>query len=162
MELTRFLLIQTRKTLEQRQQTSFQADREREREREEKNYIGTIFSAGSMAMATFMKSWSRNGTRASKPQADVDLLALKQSYMYRALICCQTGQSRVAIKPWRRILCIRDLPMLCKERDSRVAMAMDRSFLELLQGAEGRRRSLDVTLRTVSLCSSSLLGALWK
>jgi hypothetical protein len=56
MELTRFLLIQTRKTLEQRQQTSFQADREREREREEKNYIGTIFSAGSMAMATFMKS----------------------------------------------------------------------------------------------------------
>jgi hypothetical protein len=30
--------------------------RQREREREEKNYIGTIFSAGSMAMAMFMKS----------------------------------------------------------------------------------------------------------
>jgi hypothetical protein len=52
MELTRFLLIQTRKTLGQKQQSSFQA----ESEREEKNYIGTIFSAGSMAMATFMKS----------------------------------------------------------------------------------------------------------
>jgi hypothetical protein len=52
MELTRFLLIQTGKTLGQKQKTSFQV----EREREEKNYIGTIFSAGSMAMATFMKS----------------------------------------------------------------------------------------------------------
>ncbi len=31
MELTRFLLIQTRKTLGQKQQTSFQAERERER-----------------------------------------------------------------------------------------------------------------------------------
>ncbi len=52
--------------------------------------------------------------------------------------------------------------MLCKERNSRVAMATDRSLLELRQGAEETRRSLDVTLRTVSLCSSSLLGALWK
>jgi hypothetical protein len=53
MELTRFLLIDTRKTLGQTTQTSFQAQREREKK---KNYIGTIFSAGSMAMATFMKS----------------------------------------------------------------------------------------------------------
>lgn len=40
----------------------------------------TIFHSGSMAIATFRKSLSKNGTRASKPHADVDLLALKQSY----------------------------------------------------------------------------------
>jgi hypothetical protein len=33
MELTRFLLIQTRKTLGQKQQTSFQAEREREKKK---------------------------------------------------------------------------------------------------------------------------------
>jgi hypothetical protein len=31
-------------------------------------------------MAALMNSLSRNGTRASRPQADVALLALRQSY----------------------------------------------------------------------------------
>jgi hypothetical protein len=31
-------------------------------------------------MATLMKSLSRNGTRASRPHADVDLFARRQSY----------------------------------------------------------------------------------
>lgn len=40
----------------------------------------TIFHSGSIDMATLMNSLSRNGTRASTPQAEVALLALKQSY----------------------------------------------------------------------------------
>jgi hypothetical protein len=47
----------------------------------------TIFSAGSIDMARFTNSLSRNGTRASKPQADVDLFALKQSYRCSAFNC---------------------------------------------------------------------------
>jgi hypothetical protein len=49
-----------------------------------------IFSAGSMDMATSMNSLSRNGTRASRPHADVDLLALWQSYRCSALIWYHT------------------------------------------------------------------------
>lgn len=49
----------------------------------------TIFHSGSMLIATFINSLSRKGTRASTPHAEVDLLALKQSYWWRALICKQ-------------------------------------------------------------------------
>uniref|UniRef100_A0A2P2NA29 Uncharacterized protein n=1 Tax=Rhizophora mucronata TaxID=61149 RepID=A0A2P2NA29_RHIMU len=38
------------------------------------------FHSGSMSMATLINSLSKKGTRASSPQADVALLARKQSY----------------------------------------------------------------------------------
>jgi len=46
-----------------------------------------LFHSGSIAIATLMNSLSKKGTRASKPQADVDLFALRQSYWWSALIC---------------------------------------------------------------------------
>lgn len=46
----------------------------------------TIFHSGSILIATSMNSLSKKGTRASRPQAEVDLFALKQSYKWRALI----------------------------------------------------------------------------
>jgi hypothetical protein len=49
-------------------------------------YQHTIFHSGSMSIATLMKLLSRNGTRASTPQAEVALFALKQSYKCRAFI----------------------------------------------------------------------------
>jgi hypothetical protein len=51
-----------------------------------------------MDMARLTKSLSKNGTRASKPQADVDLFALKQSYKCRAFNC-----------PWNREFSIRNI-----------------------------------------------------
>ena len=40
-----------------------------------------------MLIAVLMNSLSKNGTRASRPHAEVALLALRQSYWWRALIC---------------------------------------------------------------------------
>lgn len=40
-----------------------------------------------MDMATLIKFLSKKGTRASKPHAEVALLALRQSYKCRAFIC---------------------------------------------------------------------------
>lgn len=54
----------------------------------------TIFSAGSIDMARLMKSLSRKGTRASTPHADVDLLALRQSYRWSAFICTKEASTR--------------------------------------------------------------------
>ena len=48
--------------------------------------LHTILHSGSKSIATLMKFLSRNGTRASRPQAEVDLFALKQSYKWRAFI----------------------------------------------------------------------------
>ena len=52
-------------------------------------YSNTILFSGSMFIATLMNSLSKNGTRASKPQANVDLFARKQSYLWSALICIE-------------------------------------------------------------------------
>lgn len=51
-----------------------------------------IFSAGSMFMASCMKSASRNGGRASTPHAEVLLFALKQSKLWRALWKRENGR----------------------------------------------------------------------
>ena len=45
-------------------------------------------------MATSMNSLSRNGTRTSRPQAEVALLARRQSYWCRALTCRSSRQGR--------------------------------------------------------------------
>ena len=54
----------------------------------------TIFHSGSMPMATSMNSLSRNGTRTSRPQAEVALLARRQSYWCRAFTCRFSRQGR--------------------------------------------------------------------
>ena len=58
----------------------------------------TIFHSGSILIATLMNSLSRKGTRASTPQAEVALLALRQSYRWRALICNTNNRPHLAIK----------------------------------------------------------------
>jgi hypothetical protein len=55
----------------------------------------TIFHSGSMPIATSMNSLSRNGTRTSRPQAEVALLARRQSYWCRAFTCRFSRQDRM-------------------------------------------------------------------
>jgi hypothetical protein len=45
------------------------------------SFVVTILDSGSRDIAVLMKSLSRKGTRASSPKAEVDLLALRQSYL---------------------------------------------------------------------------------
>lgn len=44
-----------------------------------RDYTLTILHSGSKSIAIFIKVLSKKGTRASKPHADEDLLALRQS-----------------------------------------------------------------------------------
>lgn len=50
-------------------------------------FLNTIFHSGSTVIAILMNSLSKKGTRASRPHADVALLARRQSYWWRAFIC---------------------------------------------------------------------------